>query len=101
MKVHCPTLEKTIDIQVEDNDKLIDVKHQIYDKTGTPPAHQLLGFEGSKVFSKRNDKKKISSLHLDNNSNITMIYSMAGGCDCCGIGCDICGCGGNCRCSIL
>ncbi|KYQ91016.1 hypothetical protein DLAC_07914 [Tieghemostelium lacteum] len=101
MKVTCPSIEKTYDIEVEGDLTLFQLKEKIQEKTGTPPVHQLIQLPDKKTLSKKFNKKRLSQLHLDNNSNILMIYQMAGGCDCCGCSCDICGCGGGCRCSIM
>ncbi|EAL60452.1 hypothetical protein DDB_G0293906 [Dictyostelium discoideum AX4] len=104
MKVHCqlPTNNnnnnETIDFEVDqDNTLLVDLKQMIYNKTGTPVNRQSIELENKKL-PHRYDKKSISKLHINESSNIRVVYVLEGGC--CGVGCDICGCGGSCRCSI-
>ncbi|EFA79899.1 hypothetical protein PPL_06719 [Heterostelium album PN500] len=92
MKVNCPS-GNTIEVEINENDSVLDLKEKIHDKTGTPAVHQQLKIVGKKTLSKRHDKKKISSLHLNNESMLNMSYVLAGGC---GVGCDLCGCGGEC-----
>ncbi|KYQ91100.1 hypothetical protein DLAC_08006 [Tieghemostelium lacteum] len=98
MKVICPSLEKTIEVEVEDDQTLFDLKQKIQEKTGTPPIHQLIKFGDKAILSKRYNKKKLSQLELNNSSSVTMIYELEGGCGC---GCDLCGVGGGCRCAIM
>ncbi|KAN0029234.1 hypothetical protein ACTFIV_011113 [Dictyostelium citrinum] len=103
MKIHCKIASnnETLDFDVDQkNTSLVDLKEMIHDKTGTDT--NLINIElDNKKLPCRYDKKSLYKLHIEESSNIRVIYSIAGGCDCCGCGCDICGCGGNCRCSIM
>ncbi|KAN0031282.1 hypothetical protein ACTA71_010371 [Dictyostelium dimigraforme] len=104
MKINCqlPNNEnETIEFDVNiEKTSIHDLKSLIYEKTGTPIHNQTIELDNKKLPC-RYDKKSLSKLHIQESSNIRVIYSIAGGCDCCGCGCDICGCGGNCRCSIM
>ncbi|KAF2068705.1 hypothetical protein CYY_009973 [Polysphondylium violaceum] len=99
INVYCPSTKQTIKIENLTKDSSIyDLKRIIYDKTGTPPEHQIIQLNNKKI-PNRYDSKKWEKLGINENTNIEMIYAMEGGC----VGCraNLCCCGGSCRCQIM
>ncbi|EGC30395.1 hypothetical protein DICPUDRAFT_41498 [Dictyostelium purpureum] len=104
MKINCQLPNHTNEEFDFDNidlehTSLVDLKTRIYDRTGTPIENQVIEIDNKRLPC-RYDKKSLSKLHINESSNLRVVYVLDGGCDCCGCGCDLCGCGGSCRCSI-
>ncbi|EAL66081.1 hypothetical protein DDB_G0282443 [Dictyostelium discoideum AX4] len=92
MKVHCqfPSTKEIIQFEGLDPKEttINDLKNIIYYKTGTPVSNQVIEFD-TKRLSNRYDNKKLSKLHLAENSSVIiilkiyiylrMVYSLEGG----------------------
>ncbi|KAM9964095.1 hypothetical protein ACTFIW_005746 [Dictyostelium discoideum] len=82
MKVDCqfPSTKEIIQFEGLDPKEttINDLKNIIYYKTGTPVSNQVIEFD-TKRLSNRYDNKKLSKLHLTENSNLRMVYSLEGG----------------------
>ena len=77
MKIYVKTLTgKTINIQVEPANTILELKNKIHDKEGIPQERQRLIFSGKELINDR----KVADYKIQNESTLNLVLRPIGGC---------------------
>ena len=66
---------KTVSVEVEEGDRIEDVKAKIHEKEGIPPEQQRLIFNGKQL----DNHKTIGDYDIEEGSSVHMVLRLRGG----------------------